>query len=51
LASQIRHSLKITEKYDYLLSDDVLNLEYAKSKLDVDTAWNFLELLDKSYQE
>lgn len=51
LASSIRRSLKVTEKYDYLLSDDILNLEYAKSKLDVDKAWKFLELLDKNYQE
>ena len=34
--------VKETKKYDYLLSDELLDIEYASMYLDVDNAWNRL---------
>ncbi len=35
LASMLSRQLKISQKYDYLLSDELLNMEYAKTYLDM----------------
>lgn len=43
LASLLDFELKLQHKYDYLLTDELLNMEYAKSCLDVDGAWCVLE--------
>ena len=43
LSSLLDFELKLQHKYDYLLTDELLNMEYAKSCLDVDGAWNLLE--------
>ena len=43
LASLLDFEIKLRHKYDYLLTDELLNMEYAKSCLDVDGAWNVLE--------
>ena len=43
LASLLVFELKLQYKYDYLLTDELLNMEYAKSCLDIDGAWNVLE--------
>ena len=42
LADLLKRPLKEKQKYDYLLSDDLLNLEYASSYLDVEGAWKEL---------
>ena len=42
LASLLVFELKLQYKYDYLLTDELLNMEYAKSCLDIDGAWNIL---------
>jgi ATP-dependent Lhr-like helicase len=42
LAALVKREDKITQKYDYLLSDDLLNLEYASTYLDVDAAWDVM---------
>jgi hypothetical protein len=34
--------VKETKKYDYLLSDELLDIEYASMYLDVDNAWDRL---------
>ena len=34
--------LRETRKYDYLLSDELLNVQYASMYLDVDGAWDIL---------
>ena len=39
--------VKETKKYDYLLSDELLDIEYASMYLDVDTAWIELERLSQ----
>ena len=38
----IMRCVKETKKYDYLLSDELLDLEYASMYLDVDSAWDCL---------
>ena len=43
LASLLDFDLKIRQKYDYLLTDELINMEYAESCLDVDGAWRVLE--------
>ena len=43
LASFLDFELKLQHKYDYLLTDELLNMEYAKSCLDVNGAWKVLE--------
>ena len=43
LASLLDFERKLQYKYDYLLTDELLNMEYAKTCLDVDGAWNVLE--------
>ena len=43
LSSLLDFELKLQHKYDYLLTDELLNMEYAKSCLDVDGAWDVLE--------
>ena len=43
LASLLDFELKLQHKYDYLLTDELLNMEYAKSCLDIDGAWKVLE--------
>ena len=40
LASMLRRQVKEKQKYDYLLSDELLDYEYANTYLDVDKAWN-----------
>jgi hypothetical protein len=35
--------VKETKKYDYLLSDELLDIEYASMYLDVDSAWGKLK--------
>lgn len=45
LASLIKRDQKINQKYDYLLSDDLLNMEYGNAYLDIDNAWIFLNNL------
>lgn len=42
LAALLERSHKQKQKYDYLLSDALLNLEYASTYLDVDKAWDTL---------
>lgn len=42
LASMLPRHLKIFQKYDYLLSDELLNIEYAKTYLDIETINNLL---------
>ena len=39
--------VKETKKYDYLLSDELLDIEYASMYLDVDAAWMELERLSQ----
>ena len=34
--------VKETKKYDYLLSDELLDIEYVSMYLDVDNAWDRL---------
>lgn len=48
LASLLDFELKLQHKYDYLLTDELLNMEYAKSCLDVDGAWDVLENIHKN---
>lgn len=49
LASLIDRKSKINQKYDNLLSDDLLNLEYANTYLDVDSAWLILQQCCKNH--
>lgn len=42
LASLLDFDLKIRQKYDYLLTDELINMEYAISCLDIDGAWRVL---------
>ena len=42
LALLLDFELKLQHKYDYLLTDELLNMEYAKSCLDIDGAWDIL---------
>ena len=39
--------LRETRKYDYLLSDELLNIQYSSMYLDVDGAWKEIERLSK----
>lgn len=48
LASLLDFEIKLRHKYDYLLTDELLNMEYAKSCLDVDGAWDVLENIHKN---
>lgn len=43
LCPLLMRSVKETKKFDYLLSDELLNIEYASMYLDVDDAWNRLK--------
>ena len=43
LASQIEREYKFQQKYDYLLSDELLDISYAQTDIDVDGAWRVLE--------
>lgn len=43
LASQIERECKFQQKYDYLLSDELLDISYAQTSIDVDGAWRVLE--------
>ena len=43
LASLLDFDLKIRQKYDYLLTEELINMEYAESCLDVDGVWRVLE--------
>ena len=40
LASMLPRHLKIFQKFDYLLSDELLNMEYAKTYLDIEAINN-----------
>ena len=40
LASMVGRHIKEKQKYDYLLSDELLDYEYANTYLSVDKAWN-----------
>lgn len=42
LAGLVDRELKIRQKYDHLLSEELLNIEYAGAYLDVDGAWDEL---------
>ena len=41
--------VKETKKYDYLLSDELLNIQYASMYLDADGAWEILKKLTTEY--
>lgn len=47
LASLVNRNNKIKQKYDYLLSDELLNMEYGRAYLNLDKAWEILELYQK----
>ena len=47
LSTLVGRDYKIKQKYDYLLSDELLNLEYGSTYLDIENAWNLLISLDK----
>jgi hypothetical protein len=42
--------VKGTKKYDYLLSDELLDIEYASMYLDVDSAWDVLKEISNEIQ-
>ena len=42
--------VKETKKYDYLLSDELLDIEYASMYLDVDNAWDRLNEIRNELQ-
>ena len=42
LSTLVSRDYKIKQKYDYLLSDELLNLEYGSTYLDIENAWNLL---------
>ena len=42
--------VKETKKYDYLLSDELLDIEYASMYLDVDNAWDVLKEISNEIQ-
>lgn len=42
--------VKETKKYDYLLSDELLDIEYASMYLDVDAAWDVLKEISNEIQ-
>ena len=43
LASFIERDCKIQQKYDYLLSDELLDISYVQTDIDIDGAWRVLE--------
>ncbi len=48
LAATVGREFKLKQKYDALLSDQLLDIEYASASLDVDGAWNELnDLINK----
>lgn len=47
LAATVGREFKLKQKYDSLLSDQLLDIEYASASLDVDGAWNELNGLMK----
>lgn len=47
LSTLVSRNYKIKQKYDYLLSDELLNLEYGSTYLDLENAWNLLISLAK----
>ena len=42
LAKLESRGTKECQKYDYLLPDDLLDKEYARTYLDIDSSWNLL---------
>ena len=42
LSTLVSRDYKTKQKYDYLLSDELLNLEYGSTYLDIENAWNLL---------
>ena len=46
LASQIPFEDKIKQKYDHLLSEQLLNMEYAQTCIDINGAWKVLESMN-----
>lgn len=42
LASLLRREDKEKQKYDYLLSNQLLNIEYGNTYIDVENAWDYL---------
>ncbi len=46
LAELLNRPNKVRQKYDYLLSDKLLNIEYAANYLDLDLAW---EIISEEY--
>jgi hypothetical protein len=52
LAKQELRVKKENQKYDYLLPDELLDKEYARTYLDIDSSWNVLKSLvkNKSYK-
>ena len=45
LAELVPDSFKRAQKYDYLISGPLLDMEYAAANLDIDGAWEVLERL------
>ena len=45
LAELVPDSFKRAQKYDYLISGSLLDIEFAAAELDVDGAWEVLERL------
>ena len=45
LSTLVSRDYKIKQKFDYLLSDKLLNLEYGSTYLDLENAWDLLESL------
>jgi ATP-dependent Lhr-like helicase len=48
LCPYLMRGVKETKKFDYLLSSDLLDVQYASMYLDVDVAWDVLNLLSES---
>ena len=48
----LMRDVKETKKFDFLLSDELLDIEYASMYLDVDSAWNILkEIYNETYKD
>ena len=47
LSTLVSRDYKIKQKFDYLLSDELLNLEYGSTYLDLENAWDLLVSLVK----
>lgn len=48
LCKYLMRPIKEIQKYDYLLSDKLLNIEYASTYIDVEAAWMILKKINKS---